>query len=678
MKNYLSPSSVLRQAHVGFYALLLFFLIGVGNAYAQSSVVPQGGLAFYKADFELNENQGTVTFSYGFLDSSATCGEQNGCRVTLTSRDGTARAGVDYGAFQITLSWNFGEGGFKPFSIRIIDNTLVDGTRTFFVDVTNAVGIDPTSSFFSIDILDDDVAVCPAVFDPVCGADGETYNNSCEAEVAGVEVVHEGACSDIPPSVLIISPAQNPVRLTLGQSVSFASKATSDNPNFDPSFSWSFPGGTPSSSTLENPGSVQFISAGTHTVRVSVTDQSNGKSATDIITVVVEEAVIGGMVDPTDDSRGALDLGVLTPSSEPVIKGLSIENSSAESLEVNTLNVVGKGFGFPVLSTANQRFTKADIALSRDGCEGRKSGLVKSTLSSGQSCVVDIVFDPTGLPAGLHAGLLKIETTVGQKTVELLARVDGPQTFFDGGRALNISTNGFVDQEGMVAGFIVTGTAARRFVLMGENMQGLSDPELMLTDFTAETVYAENDNWQDHATAAEIVSELRAPGAAQDAAFAITLEPGIYLAWLTGKAGQTGRGLVSITDISAPPGDDATRLLNISTGSPVSTTAMVAGFIVSGLESADFVIMGERLNSALNPRLRLTDINGVTEFASNDSWQNHPTAATVQALDRAPRSTVDAAFAVTLPPGVYLAWLESEDGQSFGQGLISITEVQGP
>ena len=367
MKNYLSPSSVLRQAHVGFYALLLFFLIGVGNAYAQSSVVPQGGLAFYKADFELNENQGTVTFSYGFLDSSATCGEQNGCRVTLTSRDGTARAGVDYGAFQITLSWNFGEGGFKPFSIRIIDNTLVDGTRTFFVDVSNAVGIDPTSSFFSIDILDDDVAVCPAVFDPVCGADGETYNNSCEAEVAGVEVVHEGACSDIPPSVLIISPAQNPVRLTLGQSVSFASKATSDNPNFDPSFSWSFPGGTPSSSTLENPGSVQFISAGTHTVRVSVTDQSNGKSATDIITVVVEEAVIGGMVDPTDDSRGELDLGVLTPSSEPVIKGLSIENSSAESLEVNTLNVVGKGFGFPVLSTANQRFTKADIALSRDG-----------------------------------------------------------------------------------------------------------------------------------------------------------------------------------------------------------------------------------------------------------------------------------------------------------------------
>ena len=58
-----------------------------------------------------------------------------------------------------------------------------------------------------------------------------------------------------------------------------------------------------------NPGSVQFISAGTHTVRVSVTDQSNGKSATDIITVVVE-AVIGGMVDPTMIVRGRLIWGI--------------------------------------------------------------------------------------------------------------------------------------------------------------------------------------------------------------------------------------------------------------------------------------------------------------------------------------------------------------------------------
>ncbi len=40
---------------------------------------------------------------------------------------------------------------------------------------------------------------CPAVWAPVCGADGETYGNACEAGCAEVEVEFEGECAGACP-----------------------------------------------------------------------------------------------------------------------------------------------------------------------------------------------------------------------------------------------------------------------------------------------------------------------------------------------------------------------------------------------------------------------------------------------------------------------------------------------
>lgn len=38
------------------------------------------------------------------------------------------------------------------------------------------------------------VCGCPEIYAPVCGCNGVTYGNSCEAECVGVSSYSEGAC----------------------------------------------------------------------------------------------------------------------------------------------------------------------------------------------------------------------------------------------------------------------------------------------------------------------------------------------------------------------------------------------------------------------------------------------------------------------------------------------------
>ena len=156
------------------------------------------------------------------------------------------------------------------------------------------------------------------------------------------------APADIRPTGTITNPATD-VTITAGQAVFFSGSGTDPDGTIS-AYSWTFPGGSPSSSALASPGNVIYSAAGTYTATLTVTDNANLTDANPPTRKVT--------VNPAPDFAISA-----SPSSRSVVQGGNVPYTvSVSALNGFTDTVNLSVSGLP--SGAAAAFNPASISMS--------------------------------------------------------------------------------------------------------------------------------------------------------------------------------------------------------------------------------------------------------------------------------------------------------------------------
>lgn len=251
-----------------------------------------------------------------------------------------------------------------------------------------------------------------------------------------------------------------------------------------------------------------------------------------------------------------------------------------------------------------------------------------------------------------------------------------------GPQSLNVSTRGLVgtNDNVLIGGFVISGSDPKTVVLraLGPSLSGfglsgvLANPVLRVYDSSG-TLVAINDDWQSDPLHSLVESNGLAPSSPLEPAAARSLSPGAYTVVVTGTDATPGTGLVEVYDIQ--PLSHST-LGNISTRGSVGTQddILIAGFIVGDVGSSTVVVraLGPSLTAygvsgvLSDPTLEIYDSSG-SLIASNNNWQDSPTAALVQKNGLAPPNPLESALVLHLPAGAYTAIVRGvNDGTGIG------------
>jgi PKD repeat protein len=187
------------------------------------------------------------------------------------------------------------------------------------------------------------------------------------------------------PTATITSPATNVTR-NPGGSVSFAGTG-SDPDGTISAYTWTFPGGTPGSSTVANPGNVTYATPGTYTATSTVTDNGGLTSPAATRTITVSDfsmsanptsgtVLPGGStsyiatVAPLNGFTGTVAFSVtgLPSGATATFNPVSVTTSGSTTMSVSTSAATPSGsYLLTILGTSGPRTRTVTVTLVVNG-----------------------------------------------------------------------------------------------------------------------------------------------------------------------------------------------------------------------------------------------------------------------------------------------------------------------